>query len=276
MGESTFDDKDIRLLYREPLEGFIAARDQMVKELRTAGRAADASVVKALRKPSVPAWALNQLAERDTEGVEMLLDTGAEVRAAQQAALSSDGKAERLREATAARRQVVTRLTTLAGQILLETGRSPTPAMNDIRSTLDAASVDPDAGERLRAGTLDRTIREPVGFGDVFGLRSVPGGTGSPDEDNVEARQGKDRSVSTADLARLRRDRDAAFKKVSSTRETAGRLSAEVESMESRLEVLRAKLSAAKEASLAAESEAKRADGAIRDASGSTEPGGTR
>ena len=102
-------------LFRESPEAFIAARDALASRLREDGRGDDAATVKALRKPTVVAWALNQLSDRDPDGVRALVAAGAEVRAAQQAALSSKrGAAERLRSAGAARREAVGTLSSSA------------------------------------------------------------------------------------------------------------------------------------------------------------------
>jgi hypothetical protein len=256
-------DDDHRSLYREPLQGFVAARDAVVKDLRAAGRADEAASVKALRKPSVPAWALDQLADRDPKGVGELLDAGAEIRAAQRAALTSDRHADRLRDATAARRKVVDHLAALAADVLTEGGHSPTTHVDAIRATLEAASADPEVGERLLAGTLDRAI-ESVGFGDMFGLHSVPDDeTVGPEPEAAEA------SISKGELGRLRRDRDAAARKAGQARESANRLSEQVEAMHQRLEELREKHAAAESRALELELEAKRADDAHRDAADS-------
>ena len=53
------DDADA--LYGLPLDAFVAERDALAKRLRTDGRGGDADEVKALRKPSVAAWAVNQV-----------------------------------------------------------------------------------------------------------------------------------------------------------------------------------------------------------------------
>lgn len=256
---------DHRFLYREPLQGFVAARDAVVKDLRAAGRTEEAARVKALRKPSVPAWAMDQLADRDPKGVQELLDAGAEIRAAQQAALTSDRHADRLRDATAARRKVVDRLAALAADVLIEGGHSPTTHADAIRATLEAASIDPGDGERLLAGTLDRAI-ESVGFGDMFGLHSVADAdTAAPEPTAAEATE----SISKGELGRLRRDRDAAARKAEQARESANRLSDQVEAMQQRLEELGEKHAAAESRALELELEAKRADDAYRDAADS-------
>jgi hypothetical protein len=73
---------DAVALFRVRPEGFVVARDELVAELRAQGRDDDAASVKALRKPTLALWALNQLADRDPEGVGELLDAGRELRAA--------------------------------------------------------------------------------------------------------------------------------------------------------------------------------------------------
>jgi hypothetical protein len=255
-------DDDYRSLYRQPLQGFIAARDAAVKELREAGRAQEAARVKALRKPSVPAWALDQLADRDPDGIQALLNAGTEIRAAQQAALTSDKHADRLREATTARRKVIDRLSALAAEILADAGHSGTTHEGDIRATLEAASVDGEAGDRLCAGTLDRAIAEVAGFGEIFGLRSVAHDsepTPAPDED-----EGRNAAVSKGEIGRARRDRDAAARKADKAREAATRLADQVGAMEARLEELREKHAGAESRALATELESKRAEDAFR------------
>jgi hypothetical protein len=51
------DDPSVDRLYELPLDEFVAARDALAKERKD-------PAVKKLRKPTVPAWAVNQLARR--------------------------------------------------------------------------------------------------------------------------------------------------------------------------------------------------------------------
>jgi len=258
------DDERVRALYRAPIDGFIAARDELVTELRAAGQAERAAVVKKLRKPSVPAWALNQLADRNPEGIQALIDAGAEVRAAQQAALTSDRNADRLREATAGRRQAVTALAGLVSDILLEVGRSPNAHLSAIRATLEAASVEPEAAERLRAGTLEREIKEPVGFGEVLGLRSVTDESEAPSDVEGGEKQGRaDDDSLRAELGRLHRELNAAAKKARLARQMADRLSGQLATQQSRLDDLSERHAAAEARALEAELEKKRAEDAV-------------
>lgn len=57
--EDTELESAIAGLYRGPLEEFVRHRGLLAKELRAAGRRADASAIKALRKPSRMAWVLD-------------------------------------------------------------------------------------------------------------------------------------------------------------------------------------------------------------------------
>lgn len=258
------DDETVRALYRAAPEGFIAAREALVRELKEAGQTEDASAVKALRKPTVPAWAVNQLADRDPTGIGELLDAGAEVRAAQHAAMSSGTSADRLREAAAARRQVLGRLVSEASEVLRQAGRSPSTHLDEIRATLEAASVEARASEQLRAGTLERAIQETGGFGEAFGMQLVPErGQASP------AAVAKEKGQSSkAESGRLRRDAAAAARKARQTRELADRLAGQIQGMEERLGELTAKHAAAESTALEAELESKRAGEALRKAGG--------
>src|SRR3954447_14559935 len=70
-------------LYGLPPEDFIGTRDALAKDATTAGDKSLATAIKALRKPSVVAWALNQLVRQDRASVEQLISLGADLRQAQ-------------------------------------------------------------------------------------------------------------------------------------------------------------------------------------------------
>ncbi|MGV3758916.1 MAG: hypothetical protein ACO1PW_05150 [Actinomycetota bacterium] len=60
-------------LYDLRPEEFVAARDALVKELRAAGERGEATAVKALRRPSAAAAALNRAARSRPELLEAVL-----------------------------------------------------------------------------------------------------------------------------------------------------------------------------------------------------------
>ena len=178
---SVGDRAEVKELYRGPPEGFIGARDALVKRLRDEGRDDDAAEVKKLRRPTVAAWALDRLAVDASNTIGELLDAGAELARAQRATLSGRDP-QALRDATTTRRELVARLTEMAVEVLRDAGRSPDAHVEDIRGTLEAASVDEAVAERLRAGTLDRTVQPSAGFGDMAGLQLVSRSDDEPEE----------------------------------------------------------------------------------------------
>lgn len=267
------DDDPVPALYREPIERFTAARDALAARLRE-DRPAEAAAVKALRKPTVPAWAVDQLATRDPQGLRQLLDAGAEVRAAQQAALSSGRNADRLRSATLERRAVVTRLTAVAEEVLRAAGRDPSGHLEPISATLEAASADPELGARVLTGTLDRPATAATGLGDVFGLRVAPEPEQRPTRSPSRLPTRRDPDASAAEIGRLRRDRDAAAKEARRTRDAAGTLAERSDAAEARLRELRDRQVQAEARALEAETSAARAQAALDRAVGP--PGRTR
>ena len=56
-------------LYGLPLERFVPERQALARELRTGGRREQAAEVASLRKPSVAAWAVNQLVRTQRKAV---------------------------------------------------------------------------------------------------------------------------------------------------------------------------------------------------------------
>src|SRR6058998_3424105 len=77
-------------LYALELGEFTAERDQLARELRSGGEREHADQVKSLRKPSLAAWTINQLARRERRDVDLLLDAGHRLREAQQRLLAGE------------------------------------------------------------------------------------------------------------------------------------------------------------------------------------------
>jgi hypothetical protein len=244
-------------LFREPPESFVAARDALARRLRDGGDEEAAAAVKALRKPTVGAWAMNQLASRAAEGVRALLDAGAELRAAQQAALSSARDPERLRTAAATRRRTVDALVHVAGGVLAEAGRPRGSVLDEIRSGLETASIDPDAGARLEAGRFERPPEGAAGFGGpMAGLVSVP----DAGEEPTGARTRKEPHT---DVVKLRRDRDDAAQRAQAARTSSKTLARELARLEAQVEKTRLKHADATAQADAAQLELRRAEKAL-------------
>jgi hypothetical protein len=156
-------DEQIDGLYGTPLDEFVQARDELAKRLTRDGDREAGARVKALRKPTVGAWALNQAVRRRRAETDALLATGKRLRAAHESLLSG-GDSAALRETMEEERSLTSALADCAEAIASETGKSG-PALRDrVRATLHAAAVQEEAREELAAGRFVRE-REAVGLG---------------------------------------------------------------------------------------------------------------
>jgi hypothetical protein len=164
-------------LFGLPPEEFVAARDDLARSLRREGDAEAARQVKALRRPSLSAWAVNQLARGQGSGLARLLAAGERLRAAHQAALAGEGAAE-LRVAAKAEREAVAGLVEDALALLREAGHPTTDATRDrVAATLHAAGASQEAADLVRDGRLTTDL-DPSGFGTVpEGAFELPEGT---------------------------------------------------------------------------------------------------
>jgi hypothetical protein len=239
-------------LFGLPPEAFVAARDELARRLRREGDAEAARRVKALRRPPLSAWAVNQLARGRAQALEGLLAAGERLRGAQQAALAG-GDAAELRAAARAEREAVAGLVTAALDRLREAGHPVAEATRDrVAATLHAAAASPEAAALVRQGRLTTDL-DPAGFGGgEDGDRAA-----AAREDEAGRRARRAAAVAARDDAR-KRARLAADQAVLATRqaERLGRLADQAEREASRA---RATAAAAIEAAGAARERATRA-----------------
>ncbi len=141
---------------------FTKARDALARRLRQEGRRDEADAVKSLRKPTVPAWALNQLARRRPQDVKRLLAIGDRLRKAQDALLAGKDRSS-LKRVSAEERELVDELTRDATAVAGEAGGATASIDERIRATLHAAALDEHTARDLAAGRLVRE-REAVGL----------------------------------------------------------------------------------------------------------------
>src|SRR5215470_12836624 len=74
---------EVDALFKLPLGEFISARNTLTARLKRGGHANDANAVKALSKPSISAWAVNQLYWKHREAFDRLLVASQRFRDAQ-------------------------------------------------------------------------------------------------------------------------------------------------------------------------------------------------
>jgi hypothetical protein len=153
------DDVDARVdeLYCLPLDRFVPERDALVRALRAEGRREEAAAVAKLAKPSVAAWAVNQVVRSQGAAASVLWEAG-------DAMLSG----EDLRGAMAAQRAALTPLADAARGMLTARGTFLNEqAVQQVIETLHAAAVDPEARAQVAQARLARPLR-------LSGLGALP------------------------------------------------------------------------------------------------------
>jgi len=152
-------------LYGLALDQFIPERGALAKALRGEKRRDEAAAVAALRKPSVAAWAVNQLVRSQGASVDELYGAGDELRDAQARLLAGTGDGRALRAANERERAAVDELVQAARGLLSSEGHELSPAVLErVADTLHAAALDEDARAQVREGRLERELRH-VGLG---------------------------------------------------------------------------------------------------------------
>jgi hypothetical protein len=164
-------ENDLDALFRLPVAEFTAARNTLAAQLKKGGRRDESDRVKALVKPSISAWAVNQLYWQHRDAFDRLIATGQRFRKAQTSGRA--GKVADMREALDARREALAHLSDLATALLRDAGSSPTPeTIHRITTTLEAMSAYASFPDAQRPGRLTRDV-DPPGFESFASL--IPG-----------------------------------------------------------------------------------------------------
>lgn len=161
---------EVDRLYALPLDRFVAERNALARELKQAGEKERADEVAALRKPTLVAWAVNQLAHARRRDVDLLLDAGRRLVDAQQASITAGGRAD-LDAAQSSFRAAVSSLTSAAGKIL--GSRASPSTLARVAETLRSAATSPAGRELLARGRLDEELSD-TGWDVVAGLTPAP------------------------------------------------------------------------------------------------------
>lgn len=160
-------------LFRLPLSEFTAARNALAAQLKKDGDSEESERIRALSKPPVSAWVVNQLFWKHRTAFDRLFAAGEQFRNAQAAQLA--GKSADLRGPLDARREALGELTKLAAEILREADHPSSPEMmRRIMTTLEALATYGNHSGAPPAGRLTADI-DPPGFEALAAL--VPAGT---------------------------------------------------------------------------------------------------
>jgi hypothetical protein len=199
--EAALDD-----LYGAAPEEFVDERKRLAGALKQEGRKAEAARVLELRKPTVPAWTVNQLVRRRRKDVDALLEAGERLADAQASLLAGEGRAE-FAQARRTEQAAVKRLRQSAGAIL---GDRASDAMLDrVAATLGAAAVTPEGRDQIARGRLTGEI-EPQGFEAFAGMPAAAPArrpaAGKPAKPAKSAKPAKTAQAAAATDARERRE----------------------------------------------------------------------
>jgi hypothetical protein len=182
-------------LYALPPAEFVAARDAHARLAADRGDKALAKQISALRKPTVSAWALNRLARDNASDLAEAMTLGDELRVAQE-----ELRGGALRQLGARRRAVLNALVRRVELLAVDLGQPlGSDAVQQVRTTLNAALADAVLAARIRAGRLVKPV-EQSGFGPLSE-------TATPVRDDLAPRREQRRE---RELARARDEISAA------------------------------------------------------------------
>ncbi|MPZ54352.1 MAG: hypothetical protein GEU79_16775 [Acidimicrobiia bacterium] len=160
-------EKQIAGLYAEPLDQFTAARNDLAAQVKKDGDKEAAERVKALKKPSVSVWVVNQLVRTRELDLKRLLQAGERVEKAQKAMLA--GKKAKFEDARNDQRVAVRAMRSAATEILPNISAS---VLERVARSLEAASS-AEGRDQLKDGLLTQDL-EPPGFEILAGLGAAP------------------------------------------------------------------------------------------------------
>ncbi len=249
-------------LFQLSLAEFTGARNALAKRLKNEGRTLDAERVKALAKPSAPAWVVNRLYWQDAKAIERLLTLGERARKAQTGQLKNAD----LRALIEEKKQMTTALLTKAAAILEEAGQAASAdSMRRVSATLESLAAWGHMEGVPRAGRLTAEL-DPPGFDT---LAVMMGGKKLEAEKVLLFRAPKPVEDPAARRARLHEAAQAAEKarrEAERAEAALAKANARVAAVEAQKQEVEARYAEAKEAARLASSEAKKAAQAVADA----------
>ncbi|MGR6999189.1 hypothetical protein ACU686_15285 [Yinghuangia aomiensis] len=142
-------------LYGLPPADFTKARDAHAVEARKDGDRPLTERIRALRRPTLAAWASNLLVRAQPDEVRGVLELGEALRTAHR-----DMDGARLRDLSAQQRTLTMALARQARALAADAGQTLSDqALAEVRDTVAAALADPDSGTAWASGRLARTSR---------------------------------------------------------------------------------------------------------------------
>jgi hypothetical protein len=257
---------EIDALFQLSLAEFTGARNALAKHLKSEGWTLDAERVKALTKPTAPAWAVNQLYWQDRKAIERLLTLGERIRRAQTGQLKNAD----LRALIDEKKRMTAALLTKASAILEEAGHAAsTDTMRRVSATLESLAAWGAIEGAPAAGRLTADL-DPPGFDTLAALMSGKNlqtekvllfRAPKPVEDPAATRARLHEAVQAAEKALREAHRDA-----ERAESVLAKTNARAVAVEKHKQEIEARYAEAKEAVRLASSEAKKTAQAVANA----------
>ena len=269
-------------LYALPLERFVPERDVLAKQLRADGRREDAARVASLVKPSIVAWAVNQVVRAQPGAAATLWAAGDAVLDTQARVVAGDAAGTELRAAIEAERQALQPLIDAARGLMTGSGRFlGEQNVQPVSESLHAAAIDPHARPQVAEGRLTRPLRltgleaamattpRPAPVEDTTAERERTERRSRADAKTEADRRREDRERRAREqefqraLARAERARDDARERIAATVRDRDQAQAHVETLRLRLEEAEQELAEAEERRAAAHGALEEAEDAV-------------
>jgi hypothetical protein len=183
-------DRALDELYAATPPEFVLVRSRLERDLRHGDEASAATEIRSRRRPNLAAWACNQLARQDPDGIRALVALTQQLAEAQQAVVNGREPAA-FRDVSRERRELLEQLADAAIATLQPWAPKPATYRDPVLATLDAASIDPDRAPDLEAGRLTRALSAPAGLGPLPDPNARPAKppAGRPSKRDLEAAQ---------------------------------------------------------------------------------------
>ena len=229
-------------LFRLRPEEFTAARNALAKRLKSEGERERAAEVQVLRKPTVTAWALNQVAREQPEVVDRVIHAGEGLRSAMEKAIGGDRS--NFQSAQSEERHSIQEAVDAASTVMEAAGVQVTETSRQrMTDTLRAATVDASVEDLLRRGVLVADTSAPG-----FGLEGISADV-LASQQRTDDREGSRQRERLARLDALKREFDQAEQRLrkallaaEEAEERAERLRREAHEAERTVEVAKKRL----------------------------------
>jgi hypothetical protein len=157
-------DAHVDQLYQLPLDQFTGARNTLAKELKR-------PQIKNLEKPSIAAWAVNQLYWKERDAYDELVGAGERLRIEHRNVLG--GKSADIRASEQAHREAIRAALGKIKRLLNDGGHATTDAtLTSVQETLEALPSDTPPGRLVKS-------LKPKGFEALAGIPSISVGARS-------------------------------------------------------------------------------------------------